>query len=40
MTFTQRPLTVVTAIEEYLKPFLIGRDPNEIEDIYQSAFVS
>jgi mannonate dehydratase len=39
-TFTQRPLTVVTAIEEYLKPFLIGRDPDEIEDIYQSAFVS
>lgn len=39
-TFTQRPLTVVTAVEEYLKPFLIGRDPNDIEDIYQSAYVS
>ncbi len=39
-TFTQRPLTVVTAIDEYLKPFLIGRDPDEIEDIHQSAFVS
>ena len=32
-TFTQRPLAVVTAIEQYLEPFLIGRDPNDIEDI-------
>src|SRR6202163_3054286 len=39
-TFTQRPLVVVTAIEEYLEPFLIGRDPNDIEDIYQTAYVS
>lgn len=39
-TFTQRPLAVVTAIEEYLKPFLLGRDPNDIEDIWQAAFVS
>jgi mannonate dehydratase len=39
-TFTQRPLTVVTAVDEYLKPFLLGRDPDDIEDIYQSAFVS
>ena len=39
-TFTQRPLAVVTAVEEYLKPFLLGRDPNDIEDIYQSAYVS
>ena len=39
-TFTQRPLAVVTAIEEYLKPFLIGRDPDDIEDIWQAAFVS
>src|SRR2546426_2615775 len=39
-TFTQRPLTVVTAVEEYLEPFLIGRDPNDIEDIYQTAYVS
>src|SRR5215208_5422140 len=28
-TFTQRPLTVVTAVEEYLKPFLVGRDPDD-----------
>jgi mannonate dehydratase len=39
-TFTQRPLAVVTAVEQYLKPFLVGRDPNDIEDIWQAAFVS
>lgn len=39
-TFTQRPLAVATAVDEYLKPFLIGKDPNQIEDIYQSSFVS
>jgi mannonate dehydratase len=39
-TFTQRPLAVVTAIEEYLKPFLVGRDVDDIEDAYQTAFVS
>lgn len=39
-TFTQRPLAVVTAVEEYLKPFVVGRDPDDIEDIFQSAYVS
>jgi mannonate dehydratase len=39
-TFAQRPLAVVVAIERYLKPFLLGRDPHDIEDIWQSAFVS
>lgn len=39
-TFTQRPLAVVTAVEQYLKPFLIGKDPDQIEDIWQSAYVS
>ena len=39
-SFTQRPLAVVSAIQDYLEPFLIGRDPNDIEDIYQSAYVS
>ena len=39
-TFTQRPLAVVTALQDYLEPFLLGRDPDDIEDIYQSAYVS
>jgi mannonate dehydratase len=39
-TFTQRPLAVVTAIEQYLKPFVIGRDPNDIEDIWQAMYLS
>lgn len=39
-TFTQRSLAVKTAIEEYLRPFLIGKDPQRIEDIWQTAMVS
>jgi mannonate dehydratase len=39
-TFTQRPLAVVTAVQDYLEPFLLGRDPDDIEDIFQSAYVS
>ncbi len=39
-TFTQRPRTVVTAVQEYLRPFLLGQDPLKIEDIWQSSFVS
>ena len=39
-TFTQRPLAVVAAVQEYLEPFLVGRDPQAIEDIYQSAYLS
>ena len=39
-TFTQRALVVQTAVEKYLKPFLIGRNPEEIEDIWQSSYVS
>lgn len=39
-TFTQRPLVVQTAIEQYLRPFLIGRDVDDIEDIWQTSFVS
>ncbi|MCD6520445.1 MAG: starvation-sensing protein RspA [Anaerolineae bacterium] len=39
-TFTQRPLAVATAIEKYLKPFVIGRDVDRIEDIFQAAYVS
>ncbi len=39
-TFTQRALVVQTAIEQYLKPFLLGRDVDEIEDIWQSSYMS
>ena len=39
-TFTQRAQVVHTAVEKYLKPFLIGRNPQEIEDIWQSSYVS
>src|SRR5512136_2386797 len=37
-TFTQRPLAVKTAVEEYLRPFLLGKDPDRIEDIWQTAY--
>ena len=39
-TFTQRPLAVVSAVEDYLHPFLVGRDPADIEDIWHGAHVS
>lgn len=39
-TFTQRSLAVQTAVDKFLKPFLIGRDPDEIEDIWQSSYAS
>src|SRR3984893_52847 len=39
-TFTQRALVVQTALEQYLKPFLVGRNVDEIEDIWQSRYVS
>jgi mannonate dehydratase len=39
-TFTQRAYAVQTAVEQYLKPFLIGRNVDEIEDIWQSSYVS
>jgi mannonate dehydratase len=39
-TFTQRAYVVQTAVEKYLKPFLIGRDVDQIEDIWQSSYVS
>lgn len=39
-TFTWRVKAVVTAIEEYLKPMLLGRNAEDIEDIWQSAMGS
>lgn len=35
-TFTWRYKTVVSAVNDYLKPMLIGRSVHEIEDIWQS----
>ena len=39
-TFTQRARAVETAVNQYLRPFLLGKDPLAIEDTWQSAFVS
>ncbi|RIK44973.1 MAG: starvation-sensing protein RspA [Chloroflexi bacterium] len=39
-TFTQRPLAVATAVETYIKPFVVGRDPQDIEDIWQACYLS
>src|SRR2546430_10109480 len=39
-TFTQRIRTVVTAVEQYLDPFLRGKDPDNIEDLWQAMYQS
>src|SRR5262245_26877929 len=39
-TFTQRARVVQTAVDRYLRPFLIGKNPLQIEDVFQSSFVS
>ena len=39
-TFNQRAKAVVTAVDEFLAPFLKGKDPDHIEDIWQSMYVS
>jgi mannonate dehydratase len=39
-TFTQRAEAVVTAINSYMPEFCIGRDADNIEDMWQSFYVS
>jgi mannonate dehydratase len=39
-TFTQRIRTVVTAVDQYLAPFLKGKDADNIEDLWQAMFQS
>jgi mannonate dehydratase len=39
-TFTQRAFAVVTAIEKYMGEFAVGRDVDNIEDMWQAFYVS
>ena len=39
-TFTQRAVAVVTAINSYLNEFCVGKDIDNIEDMWNSAYVS
>ncbi len=39
-TFTQRFRAVVSAVEQHLKPFLIGREVERIEDVWQMLMVN
>jgi mannonate dehydratase len=39
-THRERPLAVATALEQYMKPFLVGRSCDDIEDLWQSAYVA
>jgi mannonate dehydratase len=39
-TFTQRHRAVASAIQDHLRPFLLGKEVGRIEDIWQTAMVS
>ena len=39
-TFTQRHLTVRSAVEDFLKPFLLGKNVQCIEDLWQTMMVN
>lgn len=39
-TFTQRHLAVKAALDHHIGPFVIGKDPCHIEDIWQTAMVN
>jgi len=39
-TFNQRPLPVAAAVDKYLNPFAKGRDADNIEDMWQTAYTS
>jgi L-alanine-DL-glutamate epimerase and related enzymes of enolase superfamily len=39
-TFTQRYRAVKTVVDDYIKALVVGRDPQDIEDIWQTAMVN
>jgi len=39
-TFNQRPTPVLAAVQDFLDPFSRGRDPDNIEDLWQNAYTS
>src|ERR1700730_6576308 len=38
-THRERPLAVASLLEQYAKPFVVGRNVDEIEDIWQSSYL-